>query len=132
MIDAEACRLIGRLKYLQNSLVTPDINFAVKELSQFFSAPRESHLKAVLMILHYMNVLLVKVCFTLPSMNCKFKLLLMLIRVHAKILGSLRLDFCIFLGTSRTSWSGVVDLTLIWFGSVCKQCLMGQYCLNLF
>ena len=50
LVDAGAYRrLIGRLMYLQ--ITRPDITFAVNKLSQFSSAPRESHHKALLKIL---------------------------------------------------------------------------------
>ena len=54
LVDAEAYRcLIGRLMYLQ--ITRPDITFAVNKLSQFSCAPRQSHLTAVLKILHYIK-----------------------------------------------------------------------------
>ena len=53
-IDAEAYRcLVGRLMYLQ--ITRPDITFAVNKLSQFSSAPCESHQKALLKVLHYIK-----------------------------------------------------------------------------
>lgn len=53
-IDAEAYRrLVGRLMYLQ--ITRPDIKFAVNKLSQFSFSPRESHLKALLKVLHYIK-----------------------------------------------------------------------------
>ena len=54
LVDVEAYRhLIGRLRYLQ--IRRPDITFAVNKLNQFSSAPRESHLRGVLKVLHYIK-----------------------------------------------------------------------------
>lgn len=53
-VDAKSYRrLCGRLMYLQ--ITRPDITFAVNKLSQFSSAPREAHHKALLRVLHYIK-----------------------------------------------------------------------------
>ena len=53
-VDAEAYkRLVGRLMYLQ--ITRTDITFAVNKLSQFSYVPRESHLRGVLKVLHYIK-----------------------------------------------------------------------------
>nr|KYP71079.1 hypothetical protein KK1_010322 [Cajanus cajan] len=46
-------RLIGRLLYLTNT--RPDIGFAVQQLSQFVSCPREPHMQQAMRILKYLK-----------------------------------------------------------------------------
>lgn len=45
--------LIGRLLYL--TITRPDITFAVHQLSQFLSAPTDTHLQAAHKILRYLK-----------------------------------------------------------------------------
>ncbi|XP_020245333.1 uncharacterized protein LOC109823458 [Asparagus officinalis] len=46
-------RLVGKLNYL--TVTRPDITFTVSVVSQFFSAPRTTHLNAVMRILRYLK-----------------------------------------------------------------------------
>lgn len=102
-VDAEAYRrLVGRLMYLQ--ITRPDLTFAVNTLSQFSSAPRQSHHKALMKVLHYVKGTVGQGLFY----SCKAE---MQIQAFADAdWGSCQYSrrstsgYCIFIGTSLIAW----------------------------
>ena len=95
-------RLVGKLNYL--TVTRPDIAFSMSVLSQFLSAPCDSHWEAVVRILKYIK-------------KTPGKGLLYEIRGHTEIVGYSDADwascpydrhstsgYCIFVGGNMVSW----------------------------
>lgn len=102
-VDAGAYRrLIGRLMYLQ--ITRPDITFAVNKLSQFSTAPRQSHHQALLKVLHYIKGTIGQGLFY--SSKAEMQMQAFADSDWGSCHDSRRSTsgFCIFLGTSLLAW----------------------------
>lgn len=103
LVDAEAYRrLIGRLMYLQ--ITRPGITFAVNKLSQFSSAPRDSHLRGVLKVLHYIKGTVGQGLFQSSKAEMQIQAFADSDWGSCQDTRRSTSGFCIFLGTSLIAW----------------------------
>lgn len=103
LVDAAAYRrLVGRLMYLQ--ITRPDITFAVNKLSQFSSAPRKSHHKALFKVLHYIKGTIGQGLFYSSSSEMQIQAFADADWGSCQDSRRSTSGFCIFIGTSLISW----------------------------
>lgn len=103
LVDAAAYRrLIGRLMYLQ--ITRPDITFAVNKLSQYSSAPRESHQLGVLKILHYLKGTIGQGLFYSAKSELQIQAFADADWGSCKDTRRSTSGFCVFIGSSLISW----------------------------
>nr|GEX36683.1 hypothetical protein [Tanacetum cinerariifolium] len=91
-------RLVGRLLYL--TMTSPDISYVVQHLSQFVSAPKDTHMQAALYLLKYLKGTISKGFFYPVESQLKVT------GFWGNCLMTRRslMGYCIFLGHSLVSW----------------------------
>lgn len=103
LVDAAAYRrLIGLLMYLQ--ITRPDITFAVNKLSQYSSAPRESHQLGVMKILRYLKGTIGQGLFYSSKSEMQIQAFADADWGSCKDSRHSTSGFCVFLGSSLISW----------------------------
>ena len=102
--------LIGRLLYLTNT--RPDISFAVQQLSQFVSSPREPHMQQALRIIRYLKN--APGYGLLYKSNTSFKIQAFSDSDWATCATTRRSvsGYCVFLGTSLVAWKSKKQTTV--------------------
>ncbi|XP_006593176.1 uncharacterized mitochondrial protein AtMg00810-like [Glycine max] len=101
-------RLIGRLLYLTNT--RSDIAFAIQQVSQFVSKPRNPHLHDALRILRYLKGSPGLGLFY--SIDNDLKIQAFSVSDWATCPVSRKLGYCIFLGKSLISWKAKKQTTI--------------------